>query len=363
MTPSSICVGRGVAVALQIGPLALGERLGAGELVHRGHHGEHDLQPASGRGLQEGADLAAEKARPVEADADRPPAERRVLFLHRPHIGQDLVAADVEGAEGDGGGPGRVEHGAVELLLLGRGGHALRDHELDLGAKQPDAGGAGFLQVRQVDEEARIELERDLDPVPGDRRHVAQAAVLLLPAGAQPRLFGVSRLHVGAGAHLHLARAAVDDDGIARLHEGGGVLDLAHGRDAERTGHDGDVARGAGLLQHEAAQARAVVIEERRRAHGAGHDDGILGQKRALGHHVAADERMEQAVREVVEVVQALAEVWVRLAQHAGAVVGLHPLDAASAVRPESTASRMRRSQPWSWANIRKVSSTSRCSP
>jgi hypothetical protein len=36
---------------------------------------------------------------------------------------------------------------------------------------------------------------------------------------------------------------------------------------------------------------------------------------------------MEQAVREIVEVVQALAEVGVRLAQHAGAVVGLHPLD------------------------------------
>ena len=36
---------------------------------------------------------------------------------------------------------------------------------------------------------------------------------------------------------------------------------------------------------------------------------------------------------------------------------------AASAVSPDDTASRMRRSQPWSWANIRNVSSTSRCSP
>ena len=36
---------------------------------------------------------------------------------------------------------------------------------------------------------------------------------------------------------------------------------------------------------------------------------------------------------------------------------------AASAVRPVLTASRSRRSQPRSWATMRKVSSTSRCSP
>ncbi|MET3159763.1 hypothetical protein ABIF34_006788 [Bradyrhizobium japonicum] len=35
---------------------------------------------------------------------------------------------------------------------------------------------------------------------------------------------------------------------------------------------------GGAFLQHDAAQALAVVVEQRRRAHRAGDDDGIVGQ-------------------------------------------------------------------------------------
>ena len=88
------------------------------------------------------------------------------------------------------------------------------------------------------------------------------------------------------------------------------------------------------------------------------------GSGRAAADHVAADEAVQQAVGEIVEIVQALAQVRVGLAQHPGAVVGLHPLDGglggeARARPPRACAA----SQPWSWANMRKVSSTSRCSP
>ena len=110
---------------------------------------------APGGGLQQGADLRAQQARPVEADADGAPAERRVLLLDGLHVGQDLVAADIEGAEGDRPVARRGEHGAVERLLLGGRGHALGDHELQLGAEQADAGGAGLVQMRQVDQRAR----------------------------------------------------------------------------------------------------------------------------------------------------------------------------------------------------------------
>ena len=75
------------------------------------------------------------------------------------------------------------------------------------------------------------------------------------------------------------------------------------------------------------------------------------------------DEPVQQAVGEVVEIVQALAQIGVGLAQHAGAVVGLDALDRGLRREAGGHASRRRRSQPWSWANMRKVSSTSRCSP
>ena len=42
---------------------------------------------------------------------------------------------------------------------------------------------------------------------------------------------------------------------------------------------------------------------------------------------VAPDQLAHQAVGEIVEVVQALAQIRIGLAQHAGAVVGLHALD------------------------------------
>ena len=65
-----------------------------------GDHRQHDAQLAPGRRLKQGAKLHAQQARPVEAEADRPPAHRRILFLRGPQIGQHLVAADIERAEG-----------------------------------------------------------------------------------------------------------------------------------------------------------------------------------------------------------------------------------------------------------------------
>ena len=77
------------------------------------------LQLAPAAGAQQRAHLAAQQARPVEPEADRAPAERRVLLLDVAHVGQHLVAADIERAEGHRLVAGGVEHGAVERELLG----------------------------------------------------------------------------------------------------------------------------------------------------------------------------------------------------------------------------------------------------
>ena len=131
----------------------------------------------------------------------------------------------------------------------------------------------------------------------------------------------------GVGPHVHVAGRAVDDDGVARIGEAGGVGDLADRRDAERARHDRDVRGRAAFLQHQAAQPLAVVVEQRRRAHGAGDQDGVLRQLFARRRVVLADQLAHQAVGEVVEVVQALAQIGVGRAQHARAGVGLHALD------------------------------------
>ena len=83
----------------------------------------------------------------------------------------------------------------------------------------------------------------------------------------------------------------------------------------------------AAFFQHQAAQPLAVVVEQRRRAHGAGNQDRVLRQALARRRVVAAGELAHQAIGEIVEVVQALAQKRIGLPQHAGAGVGLHALD------------------------------------
>ena len=185
----------------------------------------------------------------------------------------------------------------------------------------------GLVQVRQVDEQPGIEVKPDANAVAGDRRDVAQRPVLLLPLGAQAHHLGIGRLDLRARPDLDLARDAVDDDGVAGIAERRRVLDLADGRDAERARHDRDVARRAALLQHDAAQPRRIVVEEGRRPHRAGHEDRVVGQERARTRALLPGEAAQQAVGEVVEIVQAIAQVRIALAHHPRAVVGLHALD------------------------------------
>ncbi len=108
-----------VAVPTQMRELALDQRLGLVEFLDRGDHGKHDLQLASAARPQQRADLTTQQAWPVEAKPDGAPAERRVLLLDVAHIGQHLVAADIEGAEGYRLVAGCIEHRAVQRELLG----------------------------------------------------------------------------------------------------------------------------------------------------------------------------------------------------------------------------------------------------
>ena len=83
----------------------------------------------------------------------------------------------------------------------------------------------------------------------------------------------------------------------------------------------------AAFFQHQAAQALAVVVEERGRTHGAGDQNRILRQTVARRRVVAAGQLAHQAIGKIVEVVQSLAQERVGLPQHPCAGVGLDALD------------------------------------
>ena len=126
--------------------------------------------------------------------------------------------------------------------------------------------------------EAGIDHQRDRLAVLGDAGPVAQRAVLRLPPRAQLHPLAIGGFDVGRRAHMHCAGRAVDDDGVARLDEAGGVVDLADRRDAERARDDRDMRGRPAFLQHQAAQPFAVVVEQRRRAHRARDQDGVFRQ-------------------------------------------------------------------------------------
>ncbi|MGY4354281.1 hypothetical protein ACVW0J_000774 [Bradyrhizobium sp. i1.7.7] len=115
-------------------------------------------------------------------------------------------------------------------------------------------------------------------PSLGDAGTVAQREVLRLAAGAEAHAFGEGGFDLLRRAHIDRARGAVDDDGVAGIGDARRVRDFADRGDAERAGHDRDVGVGGAFLQHDAAQALAVVVEQRRRAHCARDDNGIVGQ-------------------------------------------------------------------------------------
>ena len=76
-----------------------------------------------------------------------------------------------------------------------------------------------------------------------------------------------------------------------------------------------------------AAQPLAVIVEQRRRPHRARDEDGVVGQLIARGRVILADQLAHQAVAEILEVVQAVAQIGIGRAQHARAGVGLHAFD------------------------------------
>ena len=95
---------------------------------------------------------------------------------------------------------GGVEHRAVERELLAGARQRVGDHELQFGAEQADAGGAGLVEMRQVDEQAGIDHQRDLVAVLGDAGLVAQRAVLRLPPRPQLHPLAIGGFDVGAAA-------------------------------------------------------------------------------------------------------------------------------------------------------------------
>ena len=317
-----------VGEARQVAHLLVDDLARLRDLREHRDHRQHDAKLAPAGSLQQRADLGAQQSRAVEGEADGAPAERRIFLMRDVlEIGQHLVAADVDGAEGDRLVARDVEHVAVEPLLRLGAREGGGDHELQLGAEQADAGRARFGELRQVDRQAGIHHQVDLDAVLALGRLLAQFPVEFLPARPEAHLLGIGRFEVGLRAQVDRALVAVDDDGVAVFRHRDGALGLAGDGNAHGARHDDDVAGDGAVLQHQAAQLLARIVEQFGSAHRAGDDDGVLGQCRGDIVGTAPHQHAQQAVGEVVEIAHPLAQIGIGHVHHARAHVALHLLD------------------------------------
>ena len=196
--------------------------------------------------------------------------------------------------------------------------------------------------------------QRDAHAVAGDAGLVAQRVVLRLAARAQPHALGIGALDVGRRAHMHVAGNAVDDDGIVRFDEAGGVGDLAHGRDAERARHDGHMR---GRRRPPPAPGRAAACGRSRAAPpapwSAPRGSRSPASARAPARGPAPSAGASGGWRDRRGRAGDRADTGRSGAACARACRTARARPPASAVRPVITASRSRCSQPRSWANMR----------
>ena len=146
---------------------------------------------------------------------------------------------------------------------------------------------------------------------------VADRGVALLRGGAHRDLVAEGGGHGFLGPQVNDARVAVDQDRVAVQRLLGDALGMNDKRDRKRPRDDGGVACDRAFLQHDATQ-RAPVIQELRRPDIAGHKDRVVGHLCA-GVLALARQQPQQPVRQIIEVVQALAQVGVRHGLHPGA--------------------------------------------
>ena len=83
IAPTLICRGSSPPVVRTRRDLHVEKLPGEAELADLGDHREHDVEVLARRRLDQGAELLAQHGRPVEGDADRPPAHRRIFVLGR----------------------------------------------------------------------------------------------------------------------------------------------------------------------------------------------------------------------------------------------------------------------------------------
>ena len=259
-------------------------------------------------GPQDGAQLRLEELRIGTAEADAAKTHERIGLIAMAQVGNVLVAAEVERADGHLLIRRGFDDGAVGGQLLLLVGHRGMRQEQVFGAIQPDAGGAGGAGRRRVGGTVDVGQQLQTDAVGGDRLLIA---VLDQPAGEVGVLalqLAIGRLHLRTGIEINVSLAAIDGDQVAGVHLAQQAAQSGDGGNAEGAGEDGGVAGGAARFGDDAGDQMAVERQRLRRQNLLGDEDDRL-MRIELGKMVFAVQLRENAADHVAEVGHALLQI------------------------------------------------------
>jgi hypothetical protein len=284
------------------------------------------------------------------AEAQRAPAHRRV-FLHHVivmmEIGQRLVAADIERAEDHRALSRRIQHIAIQALLaLALRACVAETRNWNSVRKRPMPSAPVTSSAPTSSRSPALTISSTRTPSFVIAGCIAQLREFRLALLAELELALERLIHVRRGSDEQSVLGHIHQDEVALVDEVAHIAHPAEHRNAHRARNDDHVRCERAFLKHHALQAPPVIFEQLRRAEIARDEDRILPQSKLRRRAELARDDAQQAVGEILQIVHPVgnngSSIWrirIRVRCCTRSI-------AASAVRPLSIASLMRRDQP-----------------
>src|SRR5574344_35903 len=286
------------------------ERFRGTEFLKAGDHREHDAEVPFARGEDERLELFLEKIFPVKAYAYGTPAHERIRFACRGNIGDELVAAGVERADGDRMRFHRAQNVAVGLRLFFAGRSSFAE-EHEFGTVESDAGRAEVEDVVRFQRKFDVRVERYVFAIARHRLQLAHCEKLLFLLEKHGVLFLEAAQVVAVRVQNYFSARTVDENRVALLREHGNVAQTGYCRNLHGARENRDVARASAGVRRESDDLFFFERDERARAEFMRNENRAfvlaLSLDFACNDRTGIVERREETVVQIAEVHRAFA--------------------------------------------------------
>jgi len=229
---------KGHVLGAQLDLALFEKRVGLQDFIQPRDHRVHHLDIALHAGAEDGPQLGTKDVAFLEAEPDGAPAEKGVHLARDIQVREKLIAAEIEGADGD---RVRLEprgDGVVGLVLLFLRGQRVLVDEKIFGAEKADAIGAVIDDALGVGGLLDVGGEDDAMAVERDGGHALHLAELFLEGDLAADDLAVFKKGLVGGVDDDDAVIAVQQGVLAVLEDLAEVLEADDGGDLHGTGHD-----------------------------------------------------------------------------------------------------------------------------